>query len=74
MKTATGEGKMMTEEYIAVWRDEDSDPERPVYCVSLCDDDGAEKRCLDCTPLSDHAIMVGKAEAASRHIECRIQF
>ena len=73
MKTATGEGKMKTAEYIAVWRDEDSDPERPVYCVSVCDDDGAE-RCLDCAPLADTAIMVGKAEAASRHIECRIQF
>lgn len=57
-----------TAERIEVWRDSTSDPETPVWCVSLCADDGEEIRCLDTTDDHDAGIASGREEARQRDL------
>ena len=51
---------------IEVWYDETSDADEPVWCVSLCDDDGQEVKCLSAHDDKDDAIDAGREAAQER--------
>lgn len=51
---------------IEVWRDETSDADEPIWCVSLCDDDGQEVKCLSTHDDKSGAIEAGRKVAHKR--------
>lgn len=55
---------------IQLWLDATSDPDGPRYCVSLCDGDGEEIRCLSTFTTEDKADAwsLAKDEAQRREI------
>ena len=55
--------------HIEVWHDKTSDSDSPVWCVSLCEDDGDEVKCLSTHETEYEAEAVGEVEAAHRHID-----
>ena len=55
----------MEERYVEVWLDETSDPSEPLWCVSLCTDEG-EIRCISTHEDQSDAISAGQAAAARR--------
>jgi hypothetical protein len=52
--------------HIEVWHDETSDASEPRYCVSLCEEDGEEVRCLSTHEGRDEAEEAGRSEAGKR--------
>lgn len=54
---------------IEVWYDETSDSDEPIWCVSLCEEDGEEIKCLATYDDRDEAIEAGRRAAAKRSIE-----
>ena len=59
-------------QHIEVWYDEASGDE-PKWCVSLCEDDGEEVKCLATRTDRDHAIARGQVAAAKRGIKMLIR-
>lgn len=53
-----------TEQHIEVWHDQASDSENPVWCVSLCEADGEEIRCL-CTR-KNHSAATSAGQSAAK--------
>jgi hypothetical protein len=55
---------------IQLWRDSTSNPDDPRYCVSLCETDGGEVKCLSTYALDDHADawLFAMAEAQRRDL------
>ena len=55
--------------HIEVWYDETSDAAEPMWCVSLCEEDGSEVKCLSTHEDKDEAESAGESAAAKRHID-----
>lgn len=55
-----------TDQHIALWLDATSDPSDPVWCVSLCAQDGEEIACLSWHQSEDNASLRAEREAATR--------
>lgn len=55
---------------VEVWYDNVSEPTEPLYCVSLCEPDGSEVRCLSTHTRRDDAERSGRVEAIMRRITC----
>lgn len=55
--------------HIEIWYDETSDSDNPEWCVSVCEDDGEEIRCLSTHGRYSDAVAAGKKSAAKRGIE-----
>lgn len=58
----------MTTRHIEVWYDETSDSDNPVYCVSLCEEDGEEIKCLSTHDDRADALEAGQKSADKRGI------
>lgn len=59
----------MNSKKIEVWYDETSDPSEPMWCVSLCQDDGDEINCLSTHEEREDAIVAGKKSAEKRGLK-----
>jgi len=53
---------------IEVWHDSTSEPQHPCWCVSLCEPDGDEIRCLACRESYDDAVREAQEQAAARRM------
>lgn len=53
---------------IDIWYDATSDASNPVWCVSLCADDGEEIKCLDTADTYAEAKQIGEREASDRRL------
>lgn len=58
----------MTETQIEVWLDTVDDPDDPLWCVSLCEDDGDEVSCIAAYEYRDDAIERAWREAGKRSL------
>ena len=56
--------------HIEVWYDETSDSDQPTYCISLCDEDGDEIKCLGTYDDRAEAESAGLEAATERGMEC----
>jgi hypothetical protein len=54
---------------IEVWHDDTSDPGNPLYCVSLCEDDGEEIKCLSTHERRADAEIAGRGAAEKRNLK-----
>ena len=68
VRAAAIEAGWVSTRRIDVWHDTHSDSDTPVWCVSLCEEDGEEIRCLSSFPARDEAIDAGRAEANRRSL------
>lgn len=59
----------MSKKHIEVWYDDASGVE-PKWCVSLCEPDGSEDRCLSTHDEESDAVAAGEAEAEERGLKC----
>ena len=57
-----------TTRHIEVWYDETSDCDNPLYCVSLCEEDGREIKCLSTHENREEADDAGRKAAAKRDV------
>lgn len=57
--------------HIEVWYDETSDSDNPLWCVSLCEEDGEEIKCLSTHEDEGDAASYGESAAAKRKIDAR---
>lgn len=61
---------MTATRHIEVWYDETSDSDNPLWCVSFCEADGDEIKCLSTHEDQADALMAGQNAADKRGIEC----
>jgi hypothetical protein len=59
----------MSTRHIEVWYDKTSDPEEPMYCVSLCEADGEEVKCLSTHEERPAAVSAGQQAAKKRDLK-----
>ncbi len=57
-----------TNRQIEIWLDETSDGDEPMWCVSLCESDGEEVRCLSTHDDLATATAAAKKSAATRNL------
>ena len=62
----------MNPKHIEVWLDKTGDPDEPLWCVSLCEPEGDEIKCLSTHREKGDAIWAGTRAAASRGMHLQL--
>jgi hypothetical protein len=55
--------------HIEVWHDDTSDPDEPLWCVSLCEEDGEEVRCFSTHDERNEADAAARRAAQKRGLK-----